>query len=382
MNQQGCRETGRQNRKADKQNYGKKRKKAAGIAAGFLGAGLLAVWLLTGESGPNEEDAEVYKRAVSMQEQVDRLGLPGFRLEDYPVAMYDGKRDCVFCEGEIKKRAPVLETFAGTAWPAEDHFEVIVPTVEQLDKLLSLAGGVEGMVSGSGYGANEQAATIWHEAFHAYQLTNYAILGEKVSPEELRQELEKDAQGREEGQKREQGEKKTDGMADRKRAEDQDALSEEEWIVEEVDKKAEIRKKLEAELRLLEEAAKLAFEIEKSDRENTDDIIELKKLALNYLESHRQRLAEMPQTAAEAEIRCELTEGTAYYVESQVLRMQAGDGAYKERYLDGLGGFEGGRGKYYRTGMAKCMILDQIAPEWKDGFDFEQGLDAVLEENM
>lgn len=382
MNQQDCRGTGRQDRMAEKHNYREKRKKAAGIAAGFLGAGLLAVWLLTGESGPGEENIEIYERAAALQEQTDRLGFPGFRLEDYPVAMYDGKRDYVFYEGEIRKRAPVLETFAGTVWPAEDHFEVIVPTVEQLDKLLSLAGGVEGMVSGSGYGANEQAATIWHEAFHAYQLTNYAILGEKVSPEELRQELEKDARGREEGQKREPGEKKTDGMAGRKRAEDQDVLSEEEWIVEEVDKKTEIRKKLEAELRLLEEAAKRAFEIEKSDRENTDDIIELKKLALNYLESHRQRLAEMPQTAAEAEIRCELTEGTAYYVESQVLRMQAGDGAYKEHYLDGLGGFEGGRGKYYRTGMAKCMILDQIAPEWKDGFDFGQGLDAVLDENM
>ncbi len=103
-------------------------------------------------------------------------------------------------------------------------------------------------------------------------------------------------------------------------------------------------------------------------------------MALKYLESHRQRLAEMPRNAAEAEIRCELAEGTAYYVESKVYGMQAGDGAYKERYLEGLGRFEGGRGKYYRTGMAKCLILDQIAPEWKDGFDFVRGMDAVLEE--
>lgn len=59
--------------------------------------------------------------------------------------------------------------------------------------------------------------------------------------------------------------------------EGQAVISEEEWIVEEVDKRAEIRKQLETEPNLLEEAAELAFEIETAERENSKDIIELKK---------------------------------------------------------------------------------------------------------
>ncbi len=238
----------------EKQNCRGERRKAARIAAALLGAGLLAMWLLTGESGLSEEDIEIYEQTAAMQDQVDGLGFLDFRLEDYPVAMYDGKWDYVIYQGEIKKRAPVLETFAGTVYPVEDHFEVVVPTVGQLDQLLSLAGGVEGMVSGNGYDAEEQTAAIWHEAFHAYQLTNYAILGEWVDPEELRQEMEGGDGG-----------------------EGQAVISEEEWIVEEVDKRAEIRKQLETEPNLLEEAAELAFEIETAERENSKDIIELKK---------------------------------------------------------------------------------------------------------
>ncbi|MCI9441744.1 MAG: hypothetical protein HFH15_11035 [Ruminococcus sp.] len=59
--------------------------------------------------------------------------------------------------------------------------------------------------------------------------------------------------------------------------------------------------------------------------------------------------------------------------------MLTGEEAYEEKYVDGIGVFEGGRGKYYRTGMAKCLILDQLSPDWKDTFDFTQGLDEVLE---
>lgn len=363
----------------DRQNDRGGRKKAAGTAAALLGAGLLAAWIITGENGPSEKDIEIYEQAAAMQEQVDGLGFLDFRLEDYPVAVYDGRRDYVFYEGKIKKRAPVLETFAGTVYPVEGHFEVVVPTAEQMDKLLSLAGGVEGMVSGSGYGSKEQTATIWHEAFHAYQLTNYAILGEKVSAEDLRQDLEGDARSGKERRKRGREEPDSAGIENEQIMEEQAVLSEEEWIVQEVDNNAEIRKKLETELELLEEAAGLAFAMEKADQENAEDMEKLKKTVFQYLESHRQRLSEMPRTAADAEIRCELTEGTAYYVESKVYGMQAGDTAYQECYLDGLGRFEGGRGKYYRTGMAKCVILDQIAPDWKEELDFTQGMDAALE---
>ncbi len=312
------------------------------IMTGIPGFLLLSAWLWTGKWGISEENKKIYEDAVRLQEQVDSLGFKGFCLSDYPVAMYDGKAEYVFENGEMKKRAPVLETFAGTVYPVENHFEVIVPTVEQFEQLMSLTGGAEGIVAGSGYGPPEQKATIWHEAFHGYQLTEFAVLGEKVTPEELHEEFVGNT-----------GEKEK---------------SEEQWIVEEVDEKPDVRRKLEQEIKLLKKAV------------SDSDIDEVHRTVLEYSQRRRQRMEEMPDKAREAEVRCELTEGTAYYVESSVYRMASGQQAYEERYLDGLYEYENGRGKYYRTGFAKCLILDRLDPNWKENFDFTKGLDEVIEE--
>ncbi len=314
------------------------------IFMGIMGVLLPSAWLWTGKQGISKENQKIYEEAVKLQEEVDSLGFEGFCLEDYPVAMYDGTSDYVFYQGAVKKRKPVFETFVGTACPVEDHFEVIVPTLEQFDSLMSLAGGVEGMVTGSGYGAREQVAAIWHEAFHAYQLTNFEILGEKITAEDMRRELE---------ESKEQG-----------------GVSEEEWIVREVDQKEEIQSKLKQEMMLLKKA--LATDVSSID--------ELRRIVLEYSERRAQRMQDMPKAAREAEIRCELTEGTAYYAEAVIYRMMSGEGAYKERYLNHIETYEGGRGKYYRTGLAKCLLLDRLDPDWKESFDFTKGLDEVMEE--
>ncbi len=316
------------------------------IIAVILGIVLFLSWLWTGKREISGEDKEIYEEALGLQEQVDELGFGGFCLADYPVAMYDGEWDHVFYDGEIKRRKPVLETFAGTAYPVEDHFEVIVPTLEQFDSLMSLAGGVEGMVSGSGYGAREQISTIWHEAFHAYQLTDHAVLGERITPEEMQEELE----GQEE---------------------------------QEADETADMKNSLENEMKLLKETVDMVLTDtgERTDAaalaEYTDGI---REMVLEYRECRRERMAKMSQEARDAEIRCELTEGTAYYVEYSVYGMTAGAQACQERYLENLDRYEGGRGKYYRTGLAKCLILDALAPGWRETFDFTKGLDEVLEE--
>ncbi len=316
------------------------------IIAVILGIVLFLSWLWTGKREISGEDKEIYEEALGLQEQVDELGFGGFCLADYPVAMYDGEWDHVFYDGEIKRRKPVLETFAGTAYPVEDHFEVIVPTLEQFDSLMSLAGGVEGMVSGSGYGAREQISTIWHEAFHAYQLTDHAVLGERITPEEMQEELE--------GQ------------------EDQEA-----------DETADMKNSLENEMKLLKETVDMVLTDtgERTDAAALAEYIDgIKEMVLEYRECRRERMAKMSQEARDAEIRCELTEGTAYYVEYSVYGMTAGAQACQERYLENLDWYEGGRGKYYRTGLAKCLILDALAPGWRETFDFTKGLDEVLEE--
>ncbi len=306
----------------------------------ILGAALLSAWLFTGNQGISEENKKIYKEAVDLQEQADTLGFEGFCLADYPVAMYDGTSDYVFYRGKIEKRTPVLQTFAGTAYPVEDHFEVIIPTLEQFDHLMALTGGVEGMVSGSVYGPLEQKAAIWHEAFHAYQLTDFAILGEKTTAEEMYEELENGGQA---------------GNSENDVLKDGDGVRQTD---------------MEKEMKLLKKAVET----------DPSAIDEIQRIVLEYSECRRRRMEGMEKAARDAEIRCELTEGTAYYVEASVYRTAAGEKAYKERYLENLDTYEGGRGKYYRTGFAKCLILDRLNPNWKETFDFTRGLDKVLEE--
>ena len=78
------------------------------------------------------------------------------------------------------------------------------------------------MLTGEEYDFAQQKATIWHEAFHAYQLTNFGILGEKVTTEDMRAELEE--------------------------SKESDAPSQEEWLVREVDQKKGLKSKLEGEM--------------------------------------------------------------------------------------------------------------------------------------
>lgn len=128
-------------------------------------------------------------------------------------------------------------------------------------------------------------------------------------------------------------------------------------------------------MKLLQSAVQLALK-----QENPADTAELKTAIAEYEEARSQRLAEMQPEVTEAEIRIELTEGTAYYIEAKVYEMLSGEQKLEEHYLDGIADFEGGRGKYYRSGMAKCLLLDCLEPDWKDGFDFSEGLDELLAE--
>lgn len=317
------------------------------VIAGIIGVALLSGWFLTGNSGLSVKEKAVYEDARNLQAKVDEIGFSDLRLTDYPVAMYDGKNDYVFYQDRVEKRNPVLETFAGTAYPVDGHFEVIIPTLERFDSLLSLAGGMETLASGTGYAQEEQIATIWHETVHAWQLSNFDIMGEKITAKEMAEEIE-----------------------DMK---DESMESEEQLIVRTVDQNDEVKKGIEQELNMLKG-------IVTGSGMSDGNIDEVKNAVLEYRELEKQRREKMPKEAAAAEQRCELTEGTAYYMEANVLKMQSGEKKYKERYIQTLAEFEGGRGKYYQIGMAKCLILDALSPDWKETLDFTKSLDELLDE--
>lgn len=319
------------------------RKLTAGkVTAGIIGIALVTGYFLTGISGASAQDQEIYQKALEQQTEVEKIGFQEFTLADYPVSMYDGEADYVFYKGKITKREPVLETFAGTAYPVEDHFEVIIPTMERMDSVLSLTGGVEGMMTGSGYGKEEQIATIWHEAFHAWQLSNFQILGKSITSEVMSEES---------------GE------------------TEDEILIKELDQNGELKNQFKNEMKRWK---KLVLSSDMS----AGNIDEIKKAVLECRESVNERRSQMSDQAIEAELRSELTEGTAYYVESNVLRWQKGDSEYQTRYIDTLDTYISGRGSFYRTGMAKCLILDVLAPDWKEQLDFTKSLDELLDEAM
>ncbi|MDD3402263.1 MAG: hypothetical protein PHQ72_02745 [Hespellia sp.] len=304
---------------------GNTRKLTAGkVAAGIVGVALVTGYFLTGSAGASTQDQKIYQKALDRQTEVDKIGFQEFTLADYPVSMYDGESDYVFYKGEITKREPVLETFAGTVYPVEDHFEVIIPTMERMESVLSLVGGVEGMVTGSGYGQEEQIATIWHEAFHAWQLSNFQILGKSITAKEMDQK--------------------------------------------------EVRKNQ------FKNEMKGWKKLVLSSDMSAGNIDEIKEAVLEYRELADARRSQMSEQAIAAELQSELTEGTAYYVESNVLRQQKGDREYQTRYIDTLGTYMSGRGSLYRTGMAKCLILDVLAPDWKEQLDFTKSLDELLDE--
>ena len=66
-------------------------------------------------------------------------------------------------------------------------------------------------------------------------------------------------------------------------------------------------------------------------------------------------------------------EGTACYIEACVYKSLLPD-SFENNYIETISEYGGGSGKYYKTGMAMCMILDTVNPEWKNGYDFSEPL--------
>lgn len=324
-----------------------------------IGAVLLAGTVLTGQYGLPKEDKEIYEMACAQQEYVDELGFRDFRLTDYPLAYYDGNYDYVLTgEGEslqIVRRRPVLNTFVGTAYPVEDHYEIIVPTLEKFQSLfetLNTAGQLGGLSGGdsisfeeSAYGEKEQVATIWHEAFHAWQST--------FAEAEIAALL--DGHNFEE-----------EGFG-------------EKLIVQEVDSRPEIKAIYEQELALLKQAAQLAA----AESKNTEaEVDTLRNIILQYRQLEEKRMGMLPEEVLILEEYYKRLEGSAYYVEGYIYQKLYSREAFAEQYLEGLDVYAGGSNKYYGIGMAYCRILDRIDPDWKSGYDFSGNLADLIYEAL
>lgn len=308
----------------------------------FLAAGSI----VTASYGLSEVNRNIYQDALALDEKMQELGFEGFTLKTTKVRFYDGSNDYVVqvdAEGHItiKKERPQLDVFAGTTVEADGQWQVLLPTYEQFSRLFdtleALGSYEQGVQEGSfafsksDYGESSHAATIWHEAFHAWQSENW--------PEDVAALMEKAEVGNED--------------------------SREEIIVKEVDSDKELVELFKEEMQLLMKAYRAEGPAEK------------RALIADVLEIAEKRKERLSQAAEEMEYFLENYEGSARYIESIAYRELEGESAWETVYLTEFR-YENGSGKYYDMGMMKCLLLDQLSDGWQKEFSPENGLDELL----
>lgn len=290
----------------------------------LIGGALVVGVIATGSYGLSQEDSAIYEDAVALEESARNIGFADFALTDYPVAFYDGDRDYVLTWEQdgyrVEKRRAVYNAIVATAYPVDDHYEVLAPT---LDKMSSVLGMIS--MGNSGYGAEEQIATIWHEAFHCYQLTHFAENVEAIFPQGI----------------------------------------DESAIVTEADGSPRAVSLFRQQAQLLQDAVK------------TDDVDRIRECIVKYKELDEERRQLLPADVIALEDYYTRVEGSACYVEACIYKMLAPD-SFERTYTDIVSEYVDGSAKYYHTGMAQCMILDRLNPEWKKGFDFSEPMMELI----
>lgn len=314
-------------------------KKAVAV---ITGAVLVLGVILTGNYGLSDEDKGCYEDAASLQKDVDEIGFEDFKLEDYLVAFCDGSHDYVIVpEGgsySIHKRKPVIDTFVATAYEVDGHYEVIMPTKDMMGRFMNAMGGMEGAVTGNAEASDnedeygeEQVTTLWHEAFHCWQLTRF---GDNIPGLNAGHGFDEEGYG-------------------------------EELIVNQCDNNSEAVELFKKETGLLLEAA------------GTDDAGKISSCMLQYRECEQQRDALLSETVQGLEDYYTSVEGSARYVEAMVCRLQDRE-RFLSHHMESINVYVNGASKYYTAGMAQCMILDKLDSTWKKHYDFSEPLISLI----
>ncbi len=307
----------------------------------IVGIVLVILAIVTGTSGLSKTDREIYEKAIEVNQSVNGLGFTDFDISKYKVRFFDGDNDYVVSGEGIEKEDPALETFVGTTVEVEGEFQVLLPTYDKFSQMftaLSTAGNLtEGNFSfgESDYNKNSHIATLCHEAFHTWQFA--------------------------------EGFEKIEGMA--KQAGITEDMSYSEIILNEVDSNKELVLLFEQEMELLFQALE------------QDNIEQKKELVEQVLNLHSKRDALLSPQAVFIEQYYETIEGSARYVEACIYKELEEQQKWSQTYMAPFS-YENGSGKYYEMGMLKCMILDQLAPEWKESFDAVINLNILLQQEI
>lgn len=305
---------------------------------GAFGIVLTAAVVLTGTYGLSETDRKIYDTALEIEGQMKEGGFPDFSPADYKVRFFNGDSDYVVADGKTTTEKAAFDTFVGTTSKIDGEYQVILPTYKNFSDMFDLLGTAQNVSEGTlgfgeeNYSPNAHVATLWHEAFHAWQCTNWEM------------EIEEQSEAA--------------GLTE------EDNL--EEVVVNEVDSDPAFVVSFSREMEFLREAYETA------------DAEEKERLVREALALSGERRQQMSEKAAYAERYFQLMEGSARYVEGQAYLLLEGPDAWKENYLNAFT-YTNGSGKYYTMGMLKCLLLKQLRPDWEKEFTVTVSLDEQLE---
>ena len=311
--------------------------KAFKIGYGAVGVLLAASVALTGTYGLPKVDREIYETAIDLEEKMQEHGFVGFAPSEFKIRFFNGKTDYVVTDGKVAKEEAAFNTFVGTSSKIDGEYQVILPTYDNFADMFSLLDSAQSAAGGEmsfgedTYSTNAHVATLWHESFHAWQMTNWEDDIEKAYAKAgLTEEDEID-----------------------------------QMILNEVDSNEQLVVSFSEEMELLIKAYE------------TTDMEEKKQLVADALVIADERAEQTGEKVAYAENYFQMLEGSARYVEAEVYRLLEGDEAWNETYF-GTFTYSNGTGKYYEMGMYKCLLLDELMPEWKDDFCVTDSFDDYL----
>ena len=311
------------------------------IAYALVGVILLIMVLVTGTNGLPKVDQEIYSDALKLEERVNGFGFEDFAISNYKVRFFDGTIDYVVKGDSIEKEEAAFQTFVGTTVEIDGEYQVLLPTYDRFEQMFSALSTVGSMAEGSSsfeetdYSTNAHMATLWHEAFHTWQFARQASQLLEMAEEAGIGEETKYA----------------------------------EVLKNEVDSNNALVLSFEKEMQLLTQA------YEENDIMKKCEILQ----QIFTLQEERKEL--LSKQAVFIEQYYEMVEGSAKYVEGCAFKELEGQEAWESTYM-GPFEYENGSGKYYTSGMMKCLILDQIAPDWKATFDVTISLDVLLQQAM
>ena len=291
--------------------------KKLGFVLYFLvGAVLVLAAFATKEKGLKENNRTELDRVVSDYEELGDMGFKGFCPMNYKIAFSNGEKDVVVdCYGGDYKVSERTAVYEGLVGSIYKNGEEYEVVVPEYDTWINLQA----------FSGEQLSAVIWHESFHAYQ-NAYCGLADRVSTK---------------------------------------ILCETE-LSEHVDHDAEMKRLYAKELEILSRLL---------DEEKTCNAAEI---ALEYIHMAEERDRLLTEEEKLSEALYEMMEGSAYYVESRVVRYENGEAVYAKNYLNSAAEYVNGNSKYYHHGMLQCMLLDELDPQWKDSYAFDKNLDEVI----